>query len=286
MSKPTPPAGRGKRIGLLAGNGRFPLLLAESARRAGIEVIAVALEGEASPELEPHVDKLYWSAMTKLGRVIRIFKSEGVTQAYMAGGVRKTRLFEGIHPKMTPDLRTLALVFHYVRDNRDHTLLEAVVNEFAKEGICFGDTRDYMQEHLAHEGCMTRRAPTAREQEDIEFGWDIAKRIAELQVGQTIVVKNKCVAAVEAVEGTDEAVRRGGALTRKGAVVIKLARPNQDMRFDAPTIGVQTVKTLKEAGATALAVEAGHTLMLDKPEVIAAADAAKIAIVGCVSTSD
>ncbi len=268
------------RIGLIAGNGRFPILLAQGARKHGVEVVAVGLEDEASPELADHVDVFHWSAMTKLGRVINIFKAEGITRAYMAGGVRKAKLYERLSLKMIPDWRTATLFYKRVRDNKDHTLLEAVVDEFAGEGIHFHDSTEFMGEHLAEEGCMTLRLPTEREAGDIEFGWGIGKRVAEMQIGQTLVVKDKCVVAVEAVEGTDETVKRAGALAKKGAVVIKLAKPDQDMRFDVPTIGVQTVDTLKAAGVSAVAVEAGKTLMLDKPDLLAAADAAKIAIVG------
>ena len=269
-----------ERIGLIAGNGRFPILLAQSARKQGMEVVAVALQGEASPELEAHVGKLYWSTMAKLGRVIKILKDEGITRAYMAGGVRKAKLYERLRLNMIPDLRAVSVVYKRAKDNRDHTLLEAVADEFASEGIHFHDSTEFMGDYLADEGCMTKRQPTARESEDIAFGWDIAKRVAEMQIGQTIVVKEKCVVAVEAVEGTDEAIKRGAGLAKKGAVVIKLAKPDQDMRFDVPTIGVQTVDTLRDAGVSAIAVEAGKTLMLDKPELLAAADAAKVAIVG------
>jgi len=272
-----------ERIGLLAGNGRFPILLAQNARRQGVEVVAVALKDEASPELEQHVETLHWTSIVKLGKVIKIFKKEGLTKAVMAGGVTKAKMYDGFRVlNLVPDLRTIGVIYKRARDKRDHTLLAAVADEFAAEGVHFQSSIDYMGDYLADEGCMTKRQPSPREQEDVDFGWDLAKAIAEMQIGQTLVVKDQCVAAVEAVEGTDEAVRRGGALTKKGAVVIKLSRPNQDLRFDVPTIGPLTVETLKDAGISTLAVEAGKTIMIDKPDLVAAADANRIAIVGRV----
>ena len=269
-----------QRLGLIAGNGRFPFLLADNARKQGVEVVAVALEDEASPELEQHVAKLHWASIAKLGRVIKLLKDEGITQAVMAGGVTKAKLYQRFSLKLIPDIRTMGVLYKRSRDHRDHTLLAAVADEFVAEGIEFRNTLEFLGDHIAHEGCMTKRQPTERERDDVEFGWGVGKAIAEMQIGQTLVVKDKCVVAVEAVEGTDAAVQRGGELARGDAVVIKLSRPNQDFRFDVPTIGTRTIDTLKAAGVSALAVEADKTLMLDKPEVIAAADACRIAIVG------
>lgn len=241
----------------------------------------MAVEGEASPELEQHVEKLHWVSIVKLGKVIKVLKDEGITKAVMAGGVTKAKMYERFRGlKLIPDLRTVSVVYKRARDKKDHTLLAAVADEFASEGIHFQSSIEYMGDYLADEGCMTKRQPSPREREDIDFGWDMAKAIAEMQIGQALVVKDKCVAAVEAVEGTDEAIRRGGALTKEGAVVIKLSRPNQDLRFDVPTIGPLTVETLNKAGISTLAVEAGKTIMIDKPDLLEAADAKRIAIVG------
>ena len=281
MSDDPQQPGSVERLGLVAGNGRFPVILAQNARRQGVQVVAVALEGETLPELEQHVDSLHWASIAKLGKVIRIFQQEGVTKAVMAGGVTKAKLYQRFtNPKLFPDLRAVSVLYKRARDNKDHTLLAAVADEFASEGIHFQSTIDYMDGFLADVGCMTRRAPSAQEMEDVEFGWPLAKAIAEMQIGQSIVVKDKCVVAVEAVEGTDDMLRRGGALARGQAVAIKVCRPNQDFRFDVPTIGPLTVDTLSEAGISALAVDAGKTIMLDKPELLEAVDAKRIAIVG------
>ena len=269
------------RLGLVAGNGRFPILLAQNARRRGLRVVAVALEDEAMPELEQHVDKLHWASLAKLGTVIRIFQAEGITQAVMAGGVTKAKLYDRFRSlKLIPDLRTLGVLYKRARDHKDHTLLTAVAEEFASEGISFRSSIEYMDGYLADEGCMTQRQPSSRETADVDFGWDMAKTIAEMQIGQTLIVKDKCVVAVEAVEGTDEAIRRGGALAKGEAVAIKVSRPNQDFRFDVPTIGPSTVDALKAAGISTLAVESGRTIMIDKTEMLAAANTIGIAIVG------
>jgi len=271
----------GSVLGLIAGNGRFPVLVAQDARKEGMRIVALALAGEAIDELDEHVDQLHRVAPGQIARMIRLLKKEGVNRVVMAGGVQKTKMFSFLTPlRMRPDAKALALWYRKIRDRRDHSILGSFADELEKEGIQVESSIRHVQDHLATPGAMTRRAPTRREIEDIEFGWDIAKQIAKLQVGQTIVVKHKTVIAVEGIDGTDPTLRRGGSLAKHGAVAIKLSKAHQDERFDVPTIGTQTVQTLRSAKITTLALETGNTLMLDKPDVIEAADRARICLFG------
>src|SRR5437899_12209503 len=262
-------------IGLIAGNGRFPLLFAENARRLGYRVSAVALAGEADPSLEKVVDRLHWIALGQLGRLIKAFKKDGVRQAVMVGGVKKTHLFSGIRP----DLRSLALL-RRVTVPKDDMLLRAIAAELESEGIAIRESTFGLTGLLVEEGKLTRRAPTRKEWRDIEFGWEMAKTVGALDIGQCVVVKERVVVAVEAVEGTDQAIRRGGKLARGGAVVVKRFKPQQDRRFDLPAVGPITIEVMAESGAAVLAIEAGRALLLDRAVAIAAADEAGIAIVG------
>ncbi|MBM4044327.1 MAG: LpxI family protein [Planctomycetes bacterium] len=269
------------RLGLIAGNGLFPILFARCAKERAVGVVALAIEGEARPELEKEVEKLHWVGLAKLGQMIRILKREGLTRAAMAGGVTKADMFSTVlYRRFRPDLRAIQLWYQKVRDRKDHSILGAFADELEGEGIKLESSLLYLDKHLADKGCMTRRKPSRRELADVEFGWPIAKQVAQLEIGQTLVVKERCVVAAEGIEGTDEAIRRGAKLAGKGIVVVKLAKANQDLRFDVPTVGENTVATLREVGANALAIEAGKTLMLDKPAVIAAADQAHITLVG------
>jgi hypothetical protein len=265
----------GKWIGLVAGNGRFPLLFAHNARRLGYRVSAVALTGEAEPALEHAVDRIHWVALGQLGRLIKAFKQDGVRQAVMIGGVKKTHLFSDIRP----DLRALALL-RRVTLRKDDVLLRAIAAELEGEGIRIRESTFGLEGLLVQKGTLTRRGPTRREWRDIEFGWEMAKAVGSLDIGQCVVVKDRVVVAVEAVEGTDEAIRRGAALARGGAVVVKRFKLHQDPRFDLPAVGPQTIQTMAESGASALAVEAGKALLLDREEALAAADKAGITIVG------
>jgi len=262
-------------IGLVAGNGRFPLLFADNARRLGYRVSAVALKGEADPSLERAVDRIHWVALGQLGRLIKAFKQDGVRQAVMIGGVKKTHLFSDIRP----DLRSLALL-RRVTLRKDDVLLRAIAAELEGEGIRIRESTFGLDGLLVEKGTLTRRSPTRREWRDIEFGWEMAKAVGSLDIGQCVVVKDRAVVAVEAVEGTDEAIRRGAALARGGAVVVKRFKLHQDPRFDLPAVGPQTIQTMVESGASALAVEAGKALLLDREEALAAADKAGIAVVG------
>jgi len=262
-------------IGLIAGNGRFPKLFAENARRLGYRVSAVALTGETEPALEQCVDRIHWISLGQLGKLIKAFKQDGVGQAVMVGGVKKTHLFANIRP----DFRALALM-RRLTVRKDDMILRAIAAELEDEGIRIRESTFGLEGLLVEEGMLARRSPTKSEWRDIEFGWEVAQAIGKLDIGQCVVVKDRVVVAVEAVEGTDQAIRRGGALAKGGAVVVKRFKPQQDLRFDLPTVGTGTIEVMVESGASVLAVEAGKALFLDRAEAIAMADKAGIAVVG------
>ncbi len=262
-------------IGLIAGDGNFPIILSDGLREKGKKVIAVGLENITSPVLEKSVERLHWIKVGQLGRLIKIFKKEGINRVVMAGKVSKTFMFKDIRP----DLRAIALYMR-LKDRKDDSLLLGIVSELEKEGIRVEDPTRYVPHLLAEKGVITKRKPKKEELKDIEFGWPIAKEMGRLDIGQTVVVKNMAVLSVEAIEGTDAAIRRAGELGRGGIVVIKVAKPKQDMRFDAPVIGLNTIRTLKEAKAAALCVEAEKTILLEKKDMIRLADKEKICIIG------
>lgn len=262
-------------IGLIAGDGNFPIILSNGLREKGKKVIAVGLENITSPALENGVESLHWIKVGQLGRLIKIFKKEGINRVVMAGKVSKTFMFKDIRP----DLRAISLYLK-LKDRKDDTLLLGIVSELEKEGIKVEEPTRYVPHLLAEKGVITKRKPKKEELKDIEFGWPIAKEMGRLDIGQTVVVKDRAVLAVEAIEGTDAAIRRAGDLGRGGIVVIKVAKPKQDMRFDAPVIGLNTIRTLKEAKAAALCVEAGKTILLEKEDMIKLADKEKICIIG------
>ncbi|MFZ3064237.1 MAG: UDP-2,3-diacylglucosamine diphosphatase LpxI [Nitrospirota bacterium] len=262
-------------IGLIAGDGNFPIILSNGLREKGKKVIAVGLENITSPALENSVESLHWIKVGQLGRLIKIFKKEGINRVVMAGKVSKTFMFKDIRP----DLRAISLYLK-LKDRKDDTLLLGIVSELEKEGMKVEEPTRYVPHLLAEKGVITKRKPKKVELMDIEFGWPIAKEMGRLDIGQTVVVKERAVLAVEAIEGTDAAIRRAGELGRGGIVVIKVAKPKQDMRFDAPVIGLNTIRTLKEAKAAALCVEAGKTILLEKEDMIKLADKEKICIIG------
>ena len=264
-------------IGLIAGNGRFPRLFAENARRLGYRVSAVALIGETEPVLEGYVDRIHWISIGHLGKLIKAFKQDGVRQAVMVGGVKKTHLFA-----IRPDFRALTLL-RRMNGRKDDMILRALASELEAEGIQIRESTFGLKGLLVEEGVLSRRSPSKSERRDIEFGWDIALAVGKLDIGQCVVVKDCVVVAIEAVEGTDEAIRRGGALANGGAVVVKRFKPQQDRRFDLPTVGPMTIEVMVKSGASVLAVEAGHALFLDRAEAIAAADKAGIAVLGVAS---
>jgi hypothetical protein len=261
-------------LGILAGSGQLPLVAAAEARRQGLRVVAVALREEADASLAERVDAIHWVHVGQLGAAVRAFREERVTDVLLLGKVEITRLFSGARP----DLMGARLLLK-VRDLRGDTLLEAIVDALAAEGIRVVETPPFLGPLLLRAGRLTRRAPTAREQGDIDLGRRIAREMAALRIGQTVVVKHGTVLAVESVEGTDEAIRRGGALGRGGVVVVKVSRIDQDLRFDLPTIGPGTLSALRDASATALALDAGRTLLLDRDRFVSGADELALAVV-------
>lgn len=279
---PTPSA---PRLGLIAGWGRYPWIVAETLRRRGYQVFCLGVAGEVDPQLATVCDDFQLTALARFGKAIRYFKRHGVSRATMAGKIHKTKLFQPWRwLRLLPDLRTVRLfVPHFLtrrKDCCDDTLLGAVVREFAAEGIHFAPATNYAPELLVPRGQLTRRGPSASQQTDIAFGWQVAKRLGGLDIGQSVAVKDQVVLAVEAIEGTDQCIQRAGALCRAGGfTVVKVAKPQQDMRFDVPTIGRGTLETMCQAGGRVLAVEAQRTIVLDQPEVIEYANRNRIVIV-------
>jgi hypothetical protein len=262
-----------KKIGLIAGGGQFPILFARAARQNGVEVVAVALKGEADELLQSEVDVCAWVSLGKLGRMIETFQKAQVTEVAMAGAVAKTKLFSKIRPDWKA-VRLLARMLH----KKDDAILRAFTEELEAHGIQVRPSTLFLPELLAPPGILTRRRPNARERRDIIFGWNLAKEIGKLDIGQCILVRDQAVLAVEAIEGTDETIRRGGGLGKSEVVVVKVCKPHQDLRFDVPAVGLQTIETMKEVGASVLVVEADRTLMFDREKMIQAADDARIAI--------
>jgi hypothetical protein len=262
------------RFGLIAGNGRFPFLVAEGARRAGVSLAVAAIREETDPAIEEVADSLTWVGVGQLGKMIRFFKREGVEKAIMAGQVRHVQIFSGA----LPDVRMLRMLISLPRRNTD-ALIGGVAAELAREGIELIDSTYFLQDHLAAEGVLTKRAPDARERGDVEYGLEVAREIARLDLGQTIVVRARACVAVEAMEGTDAVIKRAGELARGRLTVVKVAKPNQDMRFDVPVVGVPTVERMVEAGATCLCLTAGKTLMFDRAEMLLLAERLRISVV-------
>jgi DUF1009 family protein len=267
------------RVGLIAGNGRFPFLALQGARSLGHDVTIVAVKEEAFPELEDAARRaqadLHWVSLGHLGTCIRILKAAGVSRAVMAGQVKHVKIFSGI----VPDLTLLSVLTRLKARNTD-SLISAVADVLRSEGIELMDSTVFLAPLLAGEGQLTTRAPGADEQADIEFGYPIADAIAGLDIGQTIAVRRKAVVAVEAMEGTDEVIGRAGRLAGPGVSIVKVAKPNQDMRFDVPVVGVATIEHMRAAGATALSIDAGRTLVVDGAATFAAADGAGVAVIG------
>jgi DUF1009 family protein len=278
-----PSSPRTQPIGLLAGWGRFPLAFALKARSLGIPLVCVGLRNAASPELVGLVERFHWCRVAALGRMIRLFKREGVERLVMAGKVMKSDIMNAPWRLLSilPDWRTLRVWYSQRRrDNRDDSILLAVVDEFAADGIRIESALDLCPELLVPTGLLTRRRLNTREEGDVAFGWELAREMGRLDVGQSVAVKERAVLAVEAIEGTDQAIARAGALCRSGGfVVVKVAKPQQDMRFDVPTVGCLTVETLHKAGGSVLAIEAAKTILLDREETIALADRYGVSIV-------
>ncbi len=267
-------------LGLIAGSGVYPKLLAEAARRAGVaRIFAAAFEGETDPALAELVDEIEWMRVGQLGRLLKFFQRAQVAQAIMAGQIAPKNLFD-----FRPDMKALVVLARLPQRNAE-SLFGAIANELAAVGVELLPATTYMDEFLAVEGLIAGRALSRREGADVAYGFRIAKEISRLDVGQTVVVKGGTVLAVEAFEGTNEALRRGAALGREGAVLVKVSKPDQDMRFDVPVIGLETVRTAAEAKLRVLAVEAGKTLLLEKAALQEAATRAGLTIFGCQATA-
>jgi DUF1009 family protein len=274
-----------ERIGLIAGNGTFPLLVLDAARAQGFDVVVAAIKEEASPEIERHgAAAVHWLSLGELSRLIETFQREGVRRAIMAGQVKHKQIFSSIRP----DWKLATLLLSLGTRNTD-SLLGAVAQTLAKEGITLENSTSFLEPLLAKAGVLTRRALSPQEKKNIEYGRIVARHLAQYDIGQTVVVAESACVAVEAMEGTDAAIGRAGEIMRSLAgeastlgrelTVVKIAKPNQDMRFDVPVIGVKTIEVMRQAGATCLALDAGKCLLLDGNATIAAADSAGIAIV-------
>ena len=264
------------KLGLIAGYGELPLAVAEEARAKGYEVIAVGLEPLADKTLASSVNDMRWINVGKLGDIIGYLKRAGVSEAVMAGKVPKSLLYKS---KISPDLRAIKLLFT-LKDKSDDSILLAIAKELKKDGITLLNTTDFTSNLLTPEGIITAKGPTENEWNDIAFGWKIAKEIGRLDIGQTVVIKDQAVMAVEAIEGTDEAIRRGSTLAGSGAVVIKVSKPQQDMRFDVPVVGPDTLGSMIAVQARVLAVESQKSILLQKKKIAREADKAGIVIVG------
>jgi hypothetical protein len=274
-----------ERIGLIAGNGKFPMLVLDAARACGAEVVVAAIKEETFPEIESHgAAAVYWMSLGELGRLIDTFKREGVRRAIMAGQVKHKQIFSSIRP----DWRLAKLLLSLGTRNTN-SLLGGVAKVLADEGITLEDSTSFLQPLLARPGVLTRRAPNGAEQKDIAYGRQVARHMAAYDIGQTVVVAEAACVAVEAMEGTDATVERAGRIMaalegeastlRRHLTVVKVAKPNQDMRFDVPVVGVKTIEVMRQAGATCLALDAGKCLLLDGDPIVTAADAAAISIV-------
>jgi DUF1009 family protein len=269
-------------LGLIAGSGRFPIVFAQAARRQGQRVFGIGVEGMASDELAQHCDEYATGRLGRIGRGIRLFRRAGVRSIVMAGKIEKTVLVRPyLFWRVLPDWRTLHMWFRYAtRDKKDDTLLLAVIREFERDNLIFESALKFCSELLVKHGFLTRRKPTPAQWKDINFGWELAKEMGRLDVGQSVMIKDTAVLAIEAIEGTDNCIRRAGELCRKGGfTVVKVAKPDQDMRFDVPAIGMQTIHTMHEAGARVLAVESDKTIILDQEAVLRLAEQYGISIV-------
>ena len=261
------------KLGLIAGNGKFPFLVLEGAKRAGTSVAVAAIREETDPAIESLADRMTWVGIGQLGKMLRFFKDEGVDKAIMAGQVKHVQIFS----RAIPDVRMLKMLLRLPRRNTD-ALIGAVANELASEGIELIDSTFFLKDQLPQPGTLTKRAPDQRERSDVEYGLEIARGIAGMDLGQTIVVRDRACVAIEAMEGTDAVIRRAGDLVRGRLTVVKIAKPDQDMRFDVPVVGVPTIESMKDSGATCLCLTAGKTLMFDREAMVKLADKHKIAI--------
>lgn len=263
-----------QRWALIAGNGRFPFLVLEGARSQGIEMVVLALKEETFPEIERNAPRVHWVSLGELGRALDVLRQEEVTHAVMAGQVKHKQIFSSIRP----DWQMAKLLMSLATKNTD-SLLGAVAKLLEDQGIQLVDSTAFLRPLLPEPGVLTRRAPDERETADIAYGREIARQIAGLDLGQTVVVRDRACVAIEAMEGTDETIERAGRIAAgQPLVVVKVSKPGQDMRFDVPVVGLPTIEVMKHAGATALAIDARRTLAIDREQMVAAADAASIAV--------
>ena len=263
------------RYGLIAGNGRFPFLVLEAARSQGIDMVVAAIKEETFPEIEKLARTVHWLSLGQLGKLIKTFKAEGVTKAIMAGQVKHKQIFSGI----LPDLKMMQVLASLATRNTD-SLIGAVARVLEDEGIQLMESTVFLEPLLPKPGVLTRRSPSDDEQKDLDYGYKLARELGRLDVGQTVVIADAACIAVEAMEGTDAVIERAATLANGRALrVVKLAKPNQDLRFDVPVIGIPTIDVMKRSGATAITIEARKTLMIDRDELLRDADAAGVAIV-------
>ncbi|MDI1242319.1 MAG: UDP-2,3-diacylglucosamine diphosphatase LpxI [bacterium] len=263
------------KYGLIAGNGQFPFLVVEGARKSGASLAVVAIKEETDKRIDEVAETVQWVNIGQLGKMIDFFKKQGVEKAIMAGQVKHVQIFSGA----VPDMRMLKMLWNLPKRNTD-SLIGGVASEMASEGIELIDSTFFIEDHLAPNGSITKRPPTEIERENIEYGRDVASEIARLDLGQTIVVRAKACVAIEAMEGTDATIKRAGELANGKLTVVKVAKPDQDMRFDVPVIGVPTIETMASAGATCISITAGKTLIFDREHTVKLADKHKITIVG------
>ena len=262
------------RLGIIAGNGVYPRLVADSARKAGAEkIIAAAFTGETDSALVQHVDVIEWLRVGQLSRLLKFFREQKIHHAMMAGQIAPKNLFD-----LRPDWKAL-LVLAKLKQRNAESIFAAIADELAKVNIELLPATSFLEDCLAPRGLIAGPKLSRREKQDVDLGWKIAKEIARLDIGQTVIVKNGTILAVEAFDGTNDAIKRGGGLARKGALMIKVAKPNQDMRFDVPVIGIETVRAATEAKIRAVAVEAGKTLLLEREAIVDLAGRAEISIV-------
>ena len=268
------------KIGIIAGGGQFPLLFAQAVRRHGLKVYAAAHQDETDKTLADQVDRLQWVRLGQLGKIIDFFKKEGVKKTVFLGSITKTNIFRDVRP----DLKGLGL-WNKIDIKQDDSILRAIADRLAKDGIEVVASTSYVPELLFPQGILTRKKLTKEQKNDVVFGWKIARAMGSLDIGQCVVVRNQTVLAVEAIEGTDAAIRRGGNLGKEKTVVVKLKKPNQDLRFDLPAVGEITIASMLEVKAAVLAVEAGYALFFDRESVIRAADAAGLVVVGVTESA-
>ena len=266
------------KLGLIAGMGGLPLALASEARKMGHYIVAIALQPPADESLKPLVDEFHKISVGRFGGLLSLLKKQSITNVVMAGKIPKTLLYEN-KARIIPDLKAVKLLFS-LKNHSDDTIMSAVVRELESKGITVHNTTDFTKDLLVTEGVMTRSQPSRKDLQDIDFGWGIAKNIGGLDIGQTVVVKNLAVMAVEAIEGTDMAINRGGKLAEKDGVVIKVSKPQQDMRFDVPVVGIETLRTMKKVSAQVLALEADKCIIVDRELFIKEADKSGIVVVG------